>query len=347
MQRPYAILALLSWTVLLWPFPVPVFLAACLACVTVPLYRLFLNHLKQRYATALTALLLVLGIALPVTFVGLMVAPQAVNGLKILDGLKKSGWFQGPDALAILEYVDQWVQLVPGMQGGVRELTSEAANFVGASIRSLLTSSLGIAGGTLKLVLNAFIMLVLTMVGILYSSTFFHFIQVTTHFPAPVLDRFIAAIRNAIRAVLAGVLLVALLQGIVCALAFAVVGLPAPAFWGLMAAFMAPIPVVGTGVIWIPACIYVWFSISKAAALALLLCCGLCVIGSDNFLRPFLVRWGGIDAPFSVVLLAIICGIISLGPVGIIAGPVIAAFAMQAAREAEQGKRGSDSPYPW
>jgi predicted PurR-regulated permease PerM len=47
---------------------------------------------------------------------------------------------------------------------------------------------------------------------------------------------------------------------------------------------------------------------------------------------------GGIDAPFIVILVAAICGLIGLGPVGLVAGPVLMAFALQAAREANLGE---------
>lgn len=347
MQRIYALLALLSWMILLWPFPIPVFMASCLACVAVPLYRRLLNHMKRSYANLLTVFTLILVITLPIAIMIILVAPQALNGLKLLDSIKKSGWLQSPEMLAFLTPIDQWVRVIPGLEGGVPQLTSEAANYVGGFMRTVLTSSLGLAGSTLSLVMHIFVTILLTMMGILYATTFFHFTQITTHFPSAVLGRFITAIREAIRAVLAGVLLVAILQGVLCGIGFAVAGLPAPVFWGLIATCMAPVPVVGTSVVWLPAAIYVWFGVSKAAAVGLAIWCGLAIVGADNFLRPFLLRWGGIDAPVSVMLIAIIGGLIALGPIGVLAGPVIAAFAMQAGREAEQGHGDNAPNSPW
>ena len=62
--------------------------------------------------------------------------------------------------------------------------------------------------------------------------------------------------------------------------------------------------------------------------------CIIVVAGADNFLRPYFLQ-GGIDAPFVVVLVAVLCGLIAFGPVGLVAGPVLMAFALQAAREAK------------
>ncbi len=71
------------------------------------------------------------------------------------------------------------------------------------------------------------------------------------------------------------------------------------------------------------------------AAVGLALWGVLAVAGVDNILRPFFLRQG-IDAPFIVLMLTILCGMASLGPVGIIAGPVLFAFALQAVKEANQ-----------
>lgn len=347
MQRVYALLTLLSWTLLLWPFPIPVFLASCLACVGVPLYRRLLGHMKRPYANLLTVCVLVLVIALPIAIMLILVTPQALNGLKLLDGIKKTGWLQSSEMQDFLAPIDHWIRVIPGLEGGVPQLTTEAMSYVGTIMRSALTSTLGLAGSTLSLVMHIFVTILLTMMGILYATTFFHFIHITTHFPSVVLGRFITAIREAIRAVLAGVLLVSMLQGLLCGVGFAAAGLPAPVFWGLIATCMAPVPIVGTSIVWLPAAIYIWFGVSKAAAVGLGIWCALAIVVADNFLRPFLLRWGGIDAPVSVMLMAIIGGLIALGPIGILAGPVIAAFAMQAGREAEQGQGDNSPPSPW
>lgn len=337
MSRVYAALAFVSWLALLWPFPVEVFLASCLACLCLPLYRHLQKSMERRLAVTCMALILTLSIVLPLTIIALLVTPQAVNGLKMLDNLQRSGWFQGAEAQGLLESVDAWLRLFPGMEKGVRELAGEAASMAGATLRALLTQGLGLAGSTLGLVVRLLVLIVLTMVAILYAPSFYRFALILTRFSSAVLDRFVRAIRQATRSVLVGVVFVAMIQGVLCGVGFQVAGLRAPAFWGLVAALVAPIPIVGTSLVWIPACIYLWFGVSKAAAVGLMLWCCLAVVGADNFLRPFFLR-GGLNAPFSVVLIAILCGIIAFGAVGVVAGPVMAAFALQAGREAERSR---------
>jgi predicted PurR-regulated permease PerM len=175
------------------------------------------------------------------------------------------------------------------------------------------------------------------MVAMLYAPALHDYARIITRYPAETLDRFVTIIRAALRAVLTGVVLVAVLQGTLCGIAFTFTGVPQAAFWGLLSTFVAPIPLVGTATVWIPACLYLWFTGSSAAAVGLALWCIIVVAGVDNFMRPYFLQ-GGIDAPFVVVLLAVLCGLIAFGPAGLVAGPVLMAFALQAAREAKSAE---------
>lgn len=89
---------------------------------------------------------------------------------------------------------------------------------------------------------------------------------------------------------------------------------------------------VGTALVWLPLCLSLWFTGKTMAAVGLALWGMLAVAGVDNVLRPLFLRQG-INAPFFVLIIAILCGLASFGPVGLIAGPVLLAFAMQAVEE--------------
>jgi len=333
-DRIFCALAFLCWAILLYPFPVTVFLSLSLACLCLPYYRQLSNHMRSRYAMSLVLLAATLCILLPIALVVIMVLPQAVNGMKILDQLRVSGWLQGPEAQRLLESTDYYLRMVPGMEeGGIRQLTRPAADLARTLARTALTGSLGIASNLFNLAFYILFMMILTMVFMSYAPTLYNYTRIITRCPADVLDRFIISIRASLRAVVTGFILVAVVQGILCGIAFTVTGVPQAAFWALLAAFVTLIPFIGTSVIWVPACLYLWFTGSSSAAVGLALWCGTVVLGVDNFLRPYFMR-GGIDAPFVVILVAAICGLIAFGPVGLAAGPVLMAFALQAAREA-------------
>jgi len=332
-NRIFCALVCLCWAILLHPFPATFFLALCLACLCLPYYRSLALRMQNRYAMFLTLLLATLSILLPVALVVSMALPQAVNGIKVLDQLRESGWLQGAEAQRMLESIDEYVRLLPGMEEGVRQWTRQAADMAGTLVRAGLAQSVALAANALNLAFNMFLMMALCMVAMVYAPTLHRYAHIITLCPADVLDRFVARIHDALRAVLAGIVFVAALQGTLCGIAFAFTGVPQAAFWGLMATLTAPIPLIGTAVVWIPACLYLWFTGASAAAVGLAVWCIIVVAGVDNFLRPYFLQ-GGIDAPFVVVLVTVLCGLIAFGPVGLVAGPVLMAFALQAAREA-------------
>ena len=149
------------------------------------------------------------------------------------------------------------------------------------------------------------------------------------------LRRFVLAIRRALQGVMLGIVLVAIAQGVLCGIGFAVAGIKQPAFWGLLATVVAPIPFVGTALVWGPLCLSLWFSGTTMPAVGLALWGTLAVTSVDNILRPLFLQQG-INAPFFVLIIAILCGLGSFGPMGLIIGPVLLAIAMQAVEEAHQ-----------
>jgi predicted PurR-regulated permease PerM len=98
--------------------------------------------------------------------------------------------------------------------------------------------------------------------------------------------------------------------------------------------FCAVIPLAGTALVWLPIAVYLWAVDSLASALMLVAWGSIVVAGSDNLLRPYFLTTG-IEASMVVLLLSIICSLAVFGPVGVIAGPVMVALALQAMKESE------------
>lgn len=126
-----------------------------------------------------------------------------------------------------------------------------------------------------------------------------------------------------LRATVRGSLLVAVAQGALGGLIFAVLGLRAPVLWGVIMTLLSLIPVVGAAVVWLPAAIYLLLTGEPVSGVVLMVY-GVCVIGlADNALRPILV---GRDTklPDFMVLLSTLGGFALFGLDGFITGPVLA-----------------------
>jgi predicted PurR-regulated permease PerM len=131
----------------------------------------------------------------------------------------------------------------------------------------------------------------------------------------------IARIRSIARAILLGSFLTAATQGAAGMIGFQIVGIPA-LFWGVMLGIASLVPIIGTGLIWVPASVYLYI-IGKTGAAVFLFIWGAVVVGSiDNFLRPFFMK-GQSGMSTIVLFFAILGGIRLFGPIGIVYGPLI------------------------
>ena len=125
-----------------------------------------------------------------------------------------------------------------------------------------------------------------------------------------------------VRSVVEGSLVVALVQGILLGIGFAIFNIPQAVLWGSIAVIAALIPGVGTMLILIPALIYS-FALSSLTNTIGLAIWGFFIVGlADNLIRPTLMQRYLVIHPF-FIFLSVIGGIIALGPLGFIWGPII------------------------
>lgn len=143
------------------------------------------------------------------------------------------------------------------------------------------------------------------------------------------LERLRAAFHETGRGLLFGVGLTALSQAIVATIAYAALGVPRALVLGQLTFFAAFIPTFGTAMIWVP--IAAGLALTGQIVKALILFgIGTIVVGSiDNVLNPLFSRWGRLDVPAFVLILAIFGGFAIFGPWGFLLGPL----AVRMARE--------------
>ena len=128
-------------------------------------------------------------------------------------------------------------------------------------------------------------------------------------------------IGNTTRAVVYGEGLTALAQGALVGIGFAIAGLPSAVVFGVLAAFLALLPVGGAALVWVPALGFLVATSQWGWALFMLIW-GMGVSVSDNLMRPFLISS---QAPVSIlaVFVGVIGGVTAFGMIGVIIGPVL------------------------
>jgi len=118
----------------------------------------------------------------------------------------------------------------------------------------------------------------------------------------------------------------AVAHGVMGGLAFAVTGVHAPVFWGVMMGFLSLVPVVGSSLIWVPAAISLMVGGHIGRGVILIVICGLLVGLVDNVIRPWLIS-GRAEMGGLVVFISVLGGISVFGMLGVVLGPIIVATA--------------------
>ena len=318
-----AIAITLLFVFVIWDFLLALVIAAVLAGCTRPVHDRFARLFRGREGAA-AALTVLLTLAMFVVPALLLLGVLMQDAVQISERIEP--WIAGhvrepaklqkaieesPTLQKLLPYQDQIIEKVGGLAG-------KAATFLAQAVVS------GVTGAA-----QFFLMLFVT----LYAMFFFlkdgrRLLEWTfdgTPLSAGDRLRLVETFRSVARATLKGTVVIGIVQGGLAAAAFAFAGIENVVFWGAIMAVLSVIPGIGAALVWVPAVIYLAVIDRTGAAIGLAAWCAIVVGTADNFLRPLLV---GKDTkmPDLMVLLTTLGGLVVLGAVGIVVGPIVGAM---------------------
>ena len=149
-------------------------------------------------------------------------------------------------------------------------------------------------------------------------------------------ERLFTQLSAVTRAIVFGTTVTALLQGLMLGIGFAIVDLPSPVVFGVLAALLSLLPVGGSALVWIPAVL--WLCLEKHwGSGVFLLVWGAALSSLDNVVRPFLIS-GRARISALAVFVGVLGGIPAFGAIGVIAGPVVLCLALALIEFAEEGR---------
>ena len=114
-------------------------------------------------------------------------------------------------------------------------------------------------------------------------------------------------------------------QGLCVGLGFAFAGLPNPVLWGVVTVIFAILPVVGSGLVWIPGVAALAIDGRILPAVLLAVWCLVVVSNIDNVIRPWVFRRYAQIHPFITVIGAF-AGIQYFGLLGLLIGPLAISY---------------------
>lgn len=271
----------------------------------------------------------------PLAVLGIVFARQVAN---LVDYLRTLDYSTYPEILARLESYP----VIGRAFGWLRdELSVTAEQVRGWAIdgaQSLLKSAasvggnvvLGVVGTLVGFFLMLFLLFFLLRDG---RAMLMHVVRLV-----PLEDSrrraLIVYLADVTRAVVYGSALTALIQGALVGIGFAFAQLPAPVVFGVLAAIAAFIPAAGTGLVLVPAVLYLAL-VGRWSAAAFLAVWAAVVGFSDNILRPVLTAQ---RAPVSTlaVFVGVIGGVATFGFIGLVIGPVLLSLIVALLRFAEE-----------
>lgn len=302
---------------MVWRIIAPFFSALALAVIIVVIcYPLFERILKitprqnRSAASLLTTLVVIVAVVLPISLLSTILVREAVAFYQSIG--------HGQE-LPITQYTGQLEQLV-------RQYVPEFELDIAGQLRqsaAWLTSNLGaLFAGTVSTLFVVVIALISSFYFFRDGKDFVRLIVKISPLPEREATIIFGRLTQAVRSVVTGTVLVALIQGVLAAVGFTIFGVPQAVLWGSIAAVGALIPGIGTMVVTVPAVVYLFATGSPGAAIGLIIW-GSVVVGTiDNFLGPYLMSRGNNLHPF-ITLLGVLGGMALFGPIGFIIGPVI------------------------
>lgn len=299
--------------VLLAPYMVGLLSAAVLYVICKPIYLRLLYWLRARHlAAAITVIGAVIVIVLPIVMiVGILVeqAPEALRAAREASLL---------DRLATLRI---------GRINVGAELAKASGTMAQWTSRQAVSVLGGAASATLTLLIAFFGLYYLLLSGSDTWVRFRSYLPFSEASAEELRDRFFSVTH----ATLLGTFLIALLQGTFIGFGFYLVGMPAPMVWGVLAALASVLPVIGTGLVWIPGVIVLLVQQRFGAALVLAIISVVIAGSIDNIIRPMVYKRVSDIHPM-ITLVGAFAGVKYFGLLGVLLGPLAIVYFLELVR---------------
>jgi predicted PurR-regulated permease PerM len=331
----FALLALLLYQIglMLQPFVFPTLLAGLLAHWAFPLH-LKLSKLFNENATLSAAVLTVgaLGmVVVPLTVMGVMLVREAGAAEQtIRSWIVSGGLHRLPDQLATIPLIGERLRTAAA-DIDMQKFSMEQS--VLASVKGLSQFLVGQMGDLLKnaaiLVTNFFIMLLVLFFLFKDGSKWFAASYELIPMDESHKQKIVARLDQTIRAVVKGMLVTAIVQGILAGLAYLALGVPFPVVLTALTIMLAPIPFGGTALVWGPVVLYLLW-VGPVGKAVMMLAWGIGVVSMvDQFLRPWLIGQG-VQIPVLLLVLSVLGGLALYGILGLFVGPILVSLLMTA-----------------
>lgn len=308
------------------PFLKPLLYAMVIAVVFSPLHARIhrVLHRPSLAALASTSIVILL-IVVPAIAIILAIREEVAGLYTLIDQKSTESGGLSPYVSHLLERPSQWIgrfvdlsqfDLRASLLGRLREVSA-----------FLVAEGWMIVGGVTTFILNSVIALFTLFFLFREGRSMRRRVAAVMPLSGEQVEKLFSGVENTIIGTVYGGLVVAAVQGTLVGLALWGFGIPSPVLWGVVAAFFALLPVVGTAAVWVPASIYLLATGHWIQAVILVVWGAFFVGTIDNILRPYLIS-GRVQMHTLLIFFAVFGGVNVFGFLGLFIGPVILAVTL-------------------
>ena len=308
---------------LFWPFMSVIILAAVVTGIFKPVYNFLNRKINSLLASLLTCALIFFILFIPTVFFVGILSKEAYalylmgKGGAISDQIKPL-----LESSRVLERVNLVLSNLNMEITGeeLNKAVSELGKFVGLFLFQQASS---IASNVFKFFVYFFFMLLIIYYLLFDGDKLVAFIIDLSPLPKEQDEKLIQKFKDMAGAILIGNGFCGLIQGVAGGIVFFLFNFNSPFLWGVIMALLAFLPIIGIGVVLIPAAVYLFLKMRIASGIFLVVFYIILSGGIEYLLKPKLVG-KRVKMHTLLVFFSIIGGLKMFGILGIIYGPLVA-----------------------
>ncbi|HRH27141.1 MAG TPA: AI-2E family transporter [Parcubacteria group bacterium] len=295
------------------PFLEVLVLSSIFGVVLTPLHRRIANKIGGR--NGLSAFIVVILFAIVVITPTVFLTSQVINESKGIY-VQLTSESQIDYIQKLTKTIETPVQkFIPDFSVDIGQYAGVFADWITGHLSTILSSVINIVTGIVLIFISLYFFL---KDGKKFKDILINLSPLKDKYD----DEIFIKIKQTINSTVRGVLLVAVVQGVLSGIGMWVFGIPNATLWGSISAIASLVPGLGTAVVFIPAVLYMYIAGNVPFAIGLLLWGGLIVGLVDNVLGPYLYS-KGTEVHQLIMLFSVLGGLSVFGPIGFIFGPLI------------------------
>ncbi len=289
------------------PFITPLLGAGVVAIATYPLYNKIYKKIKRKNLSSLIIIILIiLLIIIPLIFFSNRLLTETIS------------IYNTANALELTEFsnsIKEFTGLDINFERHTKETLQEVSNFFVLSSANLLEKMI-------RGFLDFFIFFFALFFFLKDGKTVVKKLRRMLPIKENIERKLFKEINGVIRGLLTGILIIAVLEGIVAFIIFTIFQIPNPLLWSFVIALAAYFPIVGPATVYVPAAIYLAIVGNITYGILLLVLSAGIISTLDNIVKPHVMGKDSNINPI-IILLGVLGGISLFGIPGVVVGPLI------------------------